>query len=257
MKHAILILFFMPVLASAQYITLFDSTFNHNGIDILSTGYGDDRSYASAISPDGKVFIAGTGILEDEITFIAISALNPDGSPYTAFGTEGLVTVYINSEGSSYPKIENIKDMALQPDGKVIVCGTSYTESMPNDFIILRVNADGSPDNTFGDDGIAIFGALTDFGYDMHDMAAALSLQSDGKILAAGYSEEDYFYATLVRLNTDGTFDISFADDGVLVVHVDNTQFTDISLQSDGKIVCGGYIQGITWPYHRDPFLAK
>src|SRR6185436_1088793 len=78
----------------------------------------------------------------------------------------------------------------VQPDGKIILAGYSYIDADFHDaYSIVRLNADGSLDTSFSD---------------------------DGKILVAGYSEDsnsaDYF--SLLRLNPDGSLDTSFSGDG-------------------------------------------
>jgi len=85
--------------------------------------------------------------------------------------------------------------VAIQADGKIVAAGGNNYESVPpsaNDFVIFRCDPDGSPDNSFGTEGKVV----TDFaGFD--DSADAVALQSDGKIVAAGFARngENYDFA--------------------------------------------------------------
>ena len=67
--------------------------------------------------------------------------------------------------------------LALQPDGKIVLAGHYDYD----DFAVVRANADGARDTTFGTDGLT----RTPFGRAM-DMAYAVALQPDGQIVAAG-----------------------------------------------------------------------
>ncbi len=79
-----------------------------------------------------------------------------------------------------------------------------------NDFALVRYNTDGSLDTTFDSDGkvTTAIGSGSDYAY-------SVAIQSDGKIVAAGYSDNgsnDDF--ALVRYNTDGSLDTTFDSDG-------------------------------------------
>jgi uncharacterized delta-60 repeat protein len=73
-------------------------------------------------------------------------------------------------------------DMAIQPDGKIVVAGRSHTRPRPWDVLVLRYNADGSPDESFGTNGVVTYdGGSIDWGWGM-------ALQSDGKIVVTGFT---------------------------------------------------------------------
>jgi len=75
--------------------------------------------------------------------------------------------------------------VAIQPDGKIVVAGYSNNGSN-NDFALVRYNTDGSLDTNFDSDGKV----TTDIGGDSNDAAYSVAIQSDGKIVAAGYSRQ-------------------------------------------------------------------
>jgi len=103
----------------------------------------------------------------------------------------------------------------------------------------LLLAAEGDLDSSFGTNGIVITHADSSW-----DDALSIAIQSDGKIVAAGYSSiggtDDF---ALARYNTDGTLDSSFGTNGVVVTIVggSNDRAKSVVIQSDGKIVIAGY----------------
>src|SRR5262249_25462043 len=106
-------------------------------------------------------------------------------------------------------------DAALQSDGKIVVAGYDYNGSN-YDFALARFNAGGTPDSTFGSSGL-VTTAVTPF----DDFGWAVAMQSDGKIVAAGYDNaagsEDF---AVVRYNANGTLDTTFGGTGKVLTQV-------------------------------------
>lgn len=150
----------------------------------------------------------------------------------TSFGGDGRVATDVTARGDTATSV------AVQPDGKIVVAGGAGWNKNPR-FLLLRYNADGALDTSFGGDGKV----TTDFG-GAEDAAWGVVIQADGKIVAAG----DAALGTgnsrfaIARYNADGTLDTSFGGDGKVT-----TQFTrhddpvaGLALQADGKIVVSG-----------------
>jgi uncharacterized delta-60 repeat protein len=117
--------------------------------------------------------IAGFHALGDGF---AIFRYNADGSPDISFGASGAVTTAVSlSNGANA--------IALQSDGKIVAAGLAESDIIKTFFALARYNPDGSLDSTF-DGGGAIGTGFTS----NNDAATALAIQSDGKILAAGYA---------------------------------------------------------------------
>ncbi len=204
---------------------------------------------------------SGPGFTTDENTaFTTTSVLTNDtdldGDPlavqsFDASGTLGLVTFggsgtagNLDTSGFGAPlgyvttnfSISNFgESTAIQPDGKIVVAGRTNNGS-DTDFAMARYNPDGSLDISFDGDGKV----TTDFGSD--DYCYDIALQSDGKIVVAGYvidSSGDNF--ALARYNTNGSLDTSFDGDGIVTT---DFGFYDhgyaIALQPNGKIVVAG-----------------
>lgn len=150
------------------------------------------RDFASEVlaQSDGKIVIAGdTG--SGLATNVVLVRYNADGSLDGSFGSSGLVVANIGGEDRGAAVVR-------QFNGKYVVGG--YTDVGGYNFVLLRYNADGSPDTSFGTAGRVI----TDFGAS-NDVAYALALQSDGKIIAAGGGGPGSDFA-LARYEGDSPF---------------------------------------------------
>ncbi|PYO24161.1 MAG: hypothetical protein DMD88_01675, partial [Candidatus Rokuibacteriota bacterium] len=108
--------------------------------------------------------------------FFALARYNPDGTLDPAFGSEGRVLTNFGGR-------DGARALALQANGKIVVAGfTSSDFGTLRRFALARYNADGTLDPSFGGGGRV----LTNFAG--RDEASALALQSDGKIVVAGFS---------------------------------------------------------------------
>jgi uncharacterized delta-60 repeat protein len=219
-----------------------DLSFGTNGlVTIQIVNSRADNHNVIKVLDDGKLLILvnGEGIINGDYMLVR---LNADGSRDTTFGTNG--TVSIDFGGS-----EGAWAMQVQTDGKIVVGGSCSITTQGNDaydFSIARLNADGSKDVDFGTGGLAkfSFGDGNNFSVFSEDSLFDLLLQPDGKIVAAGFSAvllEGSKFA-LLRLNTDGTPDTDFGNQGRVL-----TDFTaedeiaqSIALMPDGKIMASG-----------------
>jgi uncharacterized delta-60 repeat protein len=136
--------------------------------------------------------------------------------------------------GGGNPAVDDqVFAVAIQGDGKIIAAGDSFNGGNYLWSIALaRYNSNGSLDTTFGAGGKA----LTDFG----GGARAVAIQSDGKIVAAGYSYDSPYNFLLVRYNSNGKLDAGFGSGGVVLTNMGGAA-TAVAIQSDNKIVAAGY----------------
>jgi uncharacterized delta-60 repeat protein len=150
---------------------------------------GNDGAYAGALQDDGKLVVGGysyTGPYN-----FALCRFNTDGSSDYTFGSAGKVT-------SAFTQYDEIHGIAIQDNGKIVVAGQTNTgSSIYNNFAVLRYNSDGTPDNSFDTDGYV----TTSFGT-VDDIINDVTIQSDGKIIAAGYynngSDNDFAVARYI-----------------------------------------------------------
>lgn len=138
--------------------------------------------------------------------------------------------------------------LAIQADGKIVVAGWSISNVV--DFAVARFNTDGSlddgtvSDSTPGDGAFATAGVFTADFAGGDDRAQAIAIQSDGKIVVAGFATQSSFKIfALVRLTTTGALDNSFDTDGKLTTDVSASNHDEargVAIQSDGRIIAAG-----------------
>jgi uncharacterized delta-60 repeat protein len=187
-----------------------DTSFN------TTTGFVNDEDVQDMIlQPDGKLIVLGRFTSYKGVSINRIVRLNSDASIDPTFQTSG-TTFGFNGNISRNCTV-------LQSDGKVIVGGAFTTYSGVTYNRIIRLNSNGTIDNTF------VIG--TGFNTDVN----CIALQSDGKILVGGgfstYSGQSNSF--LLRLNSNGTKDTTFTG-------TTNSTLTSITIQNDGKILIGG-----------------
>ncbi len=209
-----------------------DTSFDGDGSVIVDMGNYDFINDL-AIQPDGKiVVVGGSGIAGSRIFSFAAARLNSDGSLDVSFGGDGRVITSLRS--FSFADSGGASGVILQPDGKIVAVGSSGGSNSTNDFALVRYNTDGSLDASFDGDGKVIT-AVSSFG----DVATDVAVQADGRIVAAGYAPN---LAVLVRYTANGSLDASFDGDGIVRTDIGTYDFfSSVAIQSDGKIVAGGY----------------
>lgn len=211
-----------------------DTTFSSDGKLLTDISGHDDAAYALAIQSDGKLLLGGSSSNGSNDDF-ALVRYNNDGSLDSGFGNNGKVTTPIDS-GNDFAS-----SIALQPDGQILLAGTSYV-SGDRDFAIVRYNNDGSLDTSFGNgDGIVTTDVPpTDTGY---EYANTLALQPDGKILIGGSkSSSSGASFVLIRYLNSGELDTTFDSDGIVITQ--GGSGNAIAVQPDGKILLGGTSSG-------------
>jgi uncharacterized delta-60 repeat protein len=203
-----------------------DPSFGTGGEVTTGIGPASESAWALALQPDGKLVAAG-GSSGD----FALARYNPDGSLDSSFNGTGKVTTAIGAGGDSATAL------TLQPDGKLVAAGTSWNGSN-DDFALARYNPDGSLDTNFNG------GTVTTAIGPGDDVAVALVLQPDGKLVAAGYSwnGSQYVFA-LARYNPDGSLDTNFNGTGTVTTAIgpSDDEIYGLAVQPDGKLVAAGW----------------
>jgi uncharacterized delta-60 repeat protein len=180
----------------------------------FSVGSGfNNVVHSIAVQSDGKVLVIGQFASYNGTSVNRIVRLNSNGSIDTSF-----------SVGSGFNSTVWI--IAVQSDGKILVGGsfTSYNGTSTNR--IVRLNTDGSIDTSFS------------VGSGFNNQLLSIAVQSDGKVLAGGSftSYNGTSVNRIVRLNSNGSIDTSFS-----VGSGFNNQLQSIAVQSDGKVLVGGW----------------
>jgi uncharacterized delta-60 repeat protein len=224
--------------------------YNPNGS--LDTSFGDggivttifpQGSYAFdlALQSDGKIIAAGTVFVDfnpgdSSNTDFALARYNPDGTLDTSFGSGGTVTSdFVGAEDDAF-------SILVQPDGKIIAVGSANSPVDYYNFAAARYLANGTLDSAFGTGGKV----QTDFGDHNFDRARSAALQSDGKIVAAGFAISQNGLVqnfAVARYSSNGILDTSFSTDGMMQIDFGSCcqSASKVLLQRDGKIITVGY----------------
>jgi uncharacterized delta-60 repeat protein len=220
-----------------------DASFGNGGI-VTTTFPEGSYAFDVALQPDGKIIAAGTVFVDFVIgdqsdTDFALARYNPDGSLDPTFGNGGTVsTDFVGMEDDAF-------SVLIQPDGKIVAVGSANNPASFYDFAAVRYLSNGTVDTTFGVAGKV----TTDFGDQNFDRARSAALQSDGRIVAAGFAISQNggvqnFAAA--RYTSNGVLDSSFSGDGKTQIDFGNCcqSATKILVQTDGKIVTVGGSNG-------------
>lgn len=224
--YFLLLLLVSPILIFAQAGTL-DPTFGTNGFVTTAVHPNYNMAESTIVQADGKILVAGSAGTPSSYQ-MAVARYNEDGTLDTSFGTDGTLRFPVGSV-KSY-----VMDMAQQPDGKILLGGRTW-DNVSGDFVVVRLNEDGSFDDTFGTNGV--------FHIETPEAEAseAMALLDDGKILMVGYRDDNLAVA---KITTDGSMDTTFGVNGWAVLTFDDAASygDDLAIQDDGKIVISGFV---------------
>lgn len=213
----------------------FDPNFDNDGWRADTMGNGLGQSFTDiAMQPDNKVVACGLYDLNLFDQDASVARYNIDGSLDNSFGTNGKVYISTGASGAKNPAV------AIAPSGAIYLAATRGSGGM---FYVIRLNTNGTPDNTFGTNGILADSILsgTQVG---GEVANEILVQPDGKILVAGsYNQTapgNEAAAFIIRYNSDGTRDNSFGTAGMAKVVNGGNAFFKLLLYPDGRILAGG-----------------
>jgi len=222
-----------------------------NGFVATSLGDGDDTANAVVLDGEGRIVVAGSRVAEDGSSNILVARYDAAGVPDAGFGAsgedgtpEGFVTISLGDGNDAS------RDLALQADGKIVVAGDSVSADGSTNFILARLNVDGTPDEGFGvsEDGTPNGFVSTSLG-EGNDFATGVAVQANGQIVVAGYHQEgDSTNIAVARYDAAGALDQSFgqADDGTEngIVNISLGEGDDmangVAVQGDKLIVVAG-----------------
>jgi uncharacterized delta-60 repeat protein len=141
-----------------------------DGTVLSDLGSSTDQANALAVMPDGRIVLAGRSAAD-----AGVARYNADGSPDTSLGASG--TAQIDFGGAN----DSANAVAVLSDGRIVLAGGAGALDSSRNFVLVRLNLDGSSDASFGPGGLI----TSDFASD-RDEAFAMAIQSDGKFLLAG-----------------------------------------------------------------------
>lgn len=219
-----------------------DPTFGAGGFVSADLAHLGDFAAAVEVQPDGKVLVAGyTAQPENQAHNFAglLARFNADGSLDTTFGDGGVAVTQL---------ADRLTSLAVLANGQ-IVAGGEYWGGFGHgdDSALLRFNADGSPDLSFGGGDGVEYVNLASWGETFNRIAIA----PDGKIVGlsqcanfdGGFDQGDF---GVVRFNANGTLDATFGGgDGVVTTDFSDAQHSldlaaAVGFTADGKLVVAG-----------------
>ncbi|MEX1188324.1 MAG: hypothetical protein WED33_03635, partial [Bacteroidia bacterium] len=212
-----------------------DLSFNSQGYVTEDKGLIDVYQ-KTIVQPDQKILVIGMSWNETYVAQVVVTRYLPNGSLDLSFGVSGSFTYNLDNEALAY-------DAVLSPEGKIILVGstTDYTKYR---ILVIQINADGSLDAEFGENGLVAteVGLVSENG---EDMGYGVDLDAAGNIIVCGSSlDENYFRRPVViRYSPIGVMDMNFGVNGVATIPVTNSEnvFDCVAVQPDGKIVASGH----------------
>lgn len=218
-----------------------DTSFGNGGI-VIPAGHGHGTHFkAVVVQPDGKIIAAGHFPEPGGCPGwrARIVRLNPDGSLDPTFNADGFPAgaweFFFGCDATYF------NSLALQPDGKIVIAGSTYDNGPDLDVAVIRLTANGELDTTFNLDGLATYSIGTD---DEESFSVAVN-PANGKIVVAGYTinsagNKDMAF---IGLTPSGLYDFAFGTSGKLTINFANRndEVNAVLFRSDGKILAGGY----------------
>lgn len=219
-----------------------DLTFGSAGRVQTGIGASDEAINAIVIQPDGLIVAAGYSKGTGANRRIALARYRQDGTLDASFGNGGKVVTEVGTGNAAANAV------AIDGAGRIVVAG-SANNGRDDDFAVVRYLPNGTPDATFGVNGVVTGDRGTS---DYHEVANAIVLQADGRILIAGGSAparntggfevgQDF---TLRRYAADGSRDFSFGSSGVVVTQLAyyNDVINALTVQPDSAILALGTV---------------
>jgi uncharacterized delta-60 repeat protein len=210
-----------------------DTSFGGDGKVTISFSAGDDVGSGIAVQIDDKIVVVGTSDNGSGVSELAVARFNVNGSLDTTFSGDGMVT-------TSFSAGDDVgSGIALQSNGKIVVVGTSNNGSGISEFAVARFNVNGSLDLTFG-----VAGKVTTSFSVGDDVGSGIAVQSDGKIVVVGTSDDGSGASELAvaRFNVNGSLDNAFGVNGKVTTgfSAGDDLGAGIAIQSDDKIAVVG-----------------
>ena len=235
MKSYIIILLFLAGFTCSAQNAALDPTFGNAGISVHPHP-NTAELHCFAFDQNGNIISAGyalqggAGSTDYQLT---LTKTNKNGILDNTFGTNGKVTTVIGHS-------ESPQDIIIQDDGKIIVVGQANlgpTPNSPGTYIgfAVRYNSNGTLDTSFGTNGIYKLTSSRQF-------VSVMALPNGSIILGGNTSVNNEYLGILVKLNSNGTEDLQFGNNGVLPLTSVNYKFSmgEAILLNDGKIFCVG-----------------
>lgn len=215
---------------------------------------GHDRLFGVAFDSQGNFFATGSVADSTETTAdskMLVAKFKADGELDTSFGTNGYAihNAIVGTGG------EVARSIVVQSSGKIVIAGTiehaGAQDARDRDIAVLRLNADGTLDSSFGTNGLVTLdlseGEVSGTSF-VADSFGGLAADSSGRLLIhaakkrTGATDTDF---VLVRLSADGVLDTSFGTAGQSTLDIRNLSATPkpLLVLPNGQILGTGYMR--------------
>ncbi len=220
---------------------LLDESFGDGGKVITDLNSANrDIIKSLVLQPDGKIVAGGisTNVGSSESSKFALARYNSDGNLDAEFGNRGTVVT------DFAPNDDELTEIALQSDGKIVAVGRVGSLFGFNvNMGVARYTSTGSLDESFGNGGKVTIKFSSGA-----SVAQSVAIQHDDKILVGGIAGG----FALTRINTDGTLDSDFGENGTVVTPLGGEYYEGINclVQENHKIVLTGTSVLFAQPYY-------
>jgi uncharacterized delta-60 repeat protein len=236
-----------PALAAFNASGGLDTSFGLGGVEVIDHGHPYAVATAVAVQSDGKIVLAGRW--QDPhyaVTSGWIERLSAVGADDSSFAGGSGVYSY-SSQGAGYA---SLNALALQGDGRIVAAGTDLAGTSA---AFVRLNADGTPDTSFGSGGASLLSSGTFSGTPYG--ANGVGIAGGGRIVGAGAI---YLYGAhnvgLWALTPGGLPDAegAFSSSGTVTEQL-VAEACGMAVAPDGSLVVVGDSVGLGRPYNVDP----
>lgn len=202
-----------------------DTSFGFSGR--IGIGIGFAEFEGMALDNNNNIILAGKSPFSSGF----VIRITPQGLLDNTFGNQGIINLPDNINFS--PKFNSIK---IQSNNKIVIGGGNNINNIL-DYVLVRLNPNGTLDTTFGNNGISQIGLNN-----IDEMISKIEVLNDGKIMAIGYTSEGFgngLQAVIMRFNSVGLLDPTFSGNGKYLTNwpVDYDMRGDIKMQTDGKFL--------------------
>ena len=207
-----------------------DASFGTAGT-VATDFFGQSDQVNALVRAGSKLLVAGSASRQGFSDF-ALARYRSDGSLDATFGTGGTVTTNVGLD-------DVVRALIVQADGKVVAAGVTrdfLTYPFVTSFAVVRYQANGTVDTSFGVNGTAI----VDLGGERTEVTALVA-QRDKLVVAGSASTEMRQSFALARYRHDGRLDTSFGHGGsVTTDFADTTARLQTLIVRDGKLIAAG-----------------
>ncbi len=227
-----------------------DPSFGAYGLTLASVSHFTQFPRAIAIDGKGRIVVVGDWVHMFTAQPV-VARFEPNGFLDPSFGHDGIVEPRWNAPNTVAFPAAFIEGVAIDSAGRIVLGGTTALSGSSYDFAVGRLLEDGSPDPTFGEDGLLTIdsGSTGNFG-------TALAIDGQGRILLGGTVDRlstEAERATAIRVTPEGSLDPTFGGDGIATA-AESSNAEAIAIEPSGAVLLAG---GATVSGSRQFFLAR